>query len=396
MLTRPLMRQRVRDGRLRPLFVDAQSAPLRSLSASLIAVIEDGVGESRATLEERLAGLAGAARQPAVARGLVKLLLDRTTFDPADPEAVVRRRGWLELAHRVRCALPMEAGPEDFERALEEALPVPILTVRETLFSDLPAARRLMRWKPLSPEAVLDRYNLALAQTPLLEAQRLTVTAPAPSLLAVRKLLRWLRFCRLVAEVRHEEGRWVLEVEGPGAVVGMHKKYGLQLANFLAGVPVLEHWTLEAPIVSRGREVALVLDHDDPLVSPLPGARGWLPPALRNLADELAGDARWALELLPMPRPSGRGLCVPDLTLTERDGTREIAVELFHRWHAGALARRLEALEARPDPGLILGVERALVKNAAVKASLEGRSDVFLFSEYPTASKLRALLPVVG
>lgn len=396
MLTRQLRRERVREGRLRPLFVDARSGPLLSLSASLISVIEDGVGDSRAALEERLGGLAGAAKQPVIARGLVKLLLDRTTFEPADPGAVERRRGWLELAHRVRCGLPEGAGPEDFERALEASLREPLVQVRETLLSDLPAVRRLLSWKPLPPEALLDRYNLALAQAPLLETQRLTVTAPAPSLLAVRKVLRWLRFCRLLAEVRQEDGAWVLEVEGPGAVVGMHKKYGLQLANFLAGVPALERWSLEAPLVSRGRAVTLVLDHTDPLVSPLPSAAGWLPPGLRNLADELAEDAQWALELLPMPRPSGRGLCVPDLMLKERHGTREIAVELFHRWHSGALTRRLEALDQRPDPGLILGVERALVKNPNMKARLEGRGDVFLFNEYPTARKLRTLLPAGG
>ncbi|HLT30997.1 MAG TPA: DUF790 family protein [Myxococcaceae bacterium] len=396
MLTRPLRRQRVRDGMLRPLFVDARSGPLLTLGASLISVLEEGVGESRAAVEERLGSMAGAARQPLVARGLVKLLLDRTTFEPADPGAVDRRRTWLELAHRVRCGLPEGAGAADFERALEAALPEPLSRVRETMFSDLPAVRRLLGFKPLTPEALLDRYNLALAQAPLLDAQRLTVTAPAPSLLEVRKLLRWLRFCRLLAEVRHVEDRWVLEVEGPGAVVGMHKKYGLQLANFLAGIPILERWRLEAPLVSRGRTVTLTLDQDDPLVSPLPNAQGWLPGTLRTLSEELADDPDWSLELLPMPRPSGRGLCVPDLTLKQRRGSREIAVELFHRWHAGVLTRRLEALAERADPDLILGVERSLVRNAATKALLEGREDVFLFNEYPTARKLRALLPPFG
>ena len=41
----------------------------------------------------------------------------------------------------------------------------------------------------------------------LFDARRLTMRARAPELLRVRKVLRWLKFCRLVAEVRREGDR---------------------------------------------------------------------------------------------------------------------------------------------------------------------------------------------
>ena len=34
-------------------------------------------------------------------------------------------------------------------------------------------------------------------------------------------MLRWLKFCRLVAEVRRVGEDWTLEVEGPGAKAGL-------------------------------------------------------------------------------------------------------------------------------------------------------------------------------
>ena len=393
MLTRPLMRQRITDGTLRPLFVDASAKALLTLAAELLACAQDGLGRPREEVEESLAAIAGAARQPVVARGLVKLLVDRMTFAEPAPETIAQRTRWVEAALEVRRELDEAATVEDFEVALTGRLGQPLDEVRGVLFADLPQTRPLLAFDPLAPADLLQRYNLALAQTPLLGARRLTLRAHAPELLRVRRLLRWLRFCRLVAEVRREDDDWVLVVEGPGAVLSLHKKYGLQLASFLAGVPGLGRWTLEAELESRGRHARLALSDADPLVSPLPSAVGWLPPALRSLAADFEGDPEWEVDLLPLPRHTGtRGLCVPDLTLRARDGGREFAVELFHPWHAGALGRRLEELQVRPDPQLVLGVDRALVRAPELKARLEARPDVFLFNAYPSARALRRAL----
>jgi hypothetical protein len=105
-------------------------------------------------------------------------------------------------------------------------------------------------------------------------------------------------------------------------------------------------------------------------------------------------DARWEVDLLPLPRHVGvTGLCVPDLTFRHRDTGHEVALELFHAWHAGPLARRLEELRARPDLGLLLGVDRALARDAHTRAELEAHPQVVLFHGFPSARKLLARLP---
>ena len=69
------------------------------------------------------------------------------------------------------------------------------------------------------------------------------------------------------------------------------------------------------------------------------------------------------MDTTPLPRHTGaRGMCVPDLTLRHGESGRELALELFHPWHAGALTRRLEELASRPDEGLWLGVDKAVAK----------------------------------
>ena len=90
---------------------------------------------------------------------------------------------------------------------------------------------------------------------------------------------------------------WALEVEGPGALLSLQKKYGLQLASFLSVVPVLERWELTAEVEAHARRRAvLVLDHRDPLVSPLPTALGHIPEEVATLAQSFE-DAAWEVDL---------------------------------------------------------------------------------------------------
>jgi uncharacterized protein len=290
--------------------------------------------------------------------------------------------------------LPEDATPETYEAALARALPAPLEHVRERLYADLPPQRRLVALELPEARELLERYNLALAQGHLLHARKLHLRARAPELLRVRKVLRWLKFCRLVASLHREDDDWELSVEGPGAMLDLQKKYGLQLASFLTVVPLLQRWELRAEVTHGRRSSTLVLDHKDPLVSPhASGALGHVPEEVAALASALEADAAWSLDLTPLPRHTGAaGLCVPDLTLRHRESGREVALELFHAWHAGALRRRLEELRARPDPDLLLGVERALVKDPAERALLETHPQVLLFRGYPSAKRVREWL----
>jgi hypothetical protein len=387
-LTRDLLLFRVREGRLRPSFIKREDPELLGLATELIAEVEGAKGRTRDEVEETLSLRAGAFSRPKIARGLVKLLLDRAQFDEAAEGIAQTRWERFQVAAKVLRTLSPGTTLEAYEARLAEALPTPLPEVREALYLDLPGRRRLLGWETLTPGELLDRYNLALAQGPLLGARRLTLRARAPELLRVRKLLRWLKFCRLVAEVRRDGEDWALEVEGPGALLALQKKYGLQLASFLSVVPVLERWELVAEVEASARKrAALVLDHRDPLVSPLPSALGHIPPEVATLAAGFE-DAEWELDLTPLPRHMGAsGLCVPDLTFRHRESGREVALELFHAWHAGPLARRLTELRTRSDTGLLLGVDRTLARGEEREA-LEAHPQVVLFNGFPSARRL--------
>ena len=398
MLTRDLLAYRVQKGVLRPAYVKRDDAALLGFAQELLAEVEASRGVMLDDVEESFGLKAGAFTRPKVARGLVKLLVDRLLFDEPSPGVSEARWERLKVAAGVLRTLPPDATVEAYEARLAQALPAPLPEVREALYSDLPGHRRLVGWdgEPLTAQVLVDRYNLALAQGPLLTARRLTLRALAPELLRVRKVLRWLKFCRLVAEVRHVGEDWSLEVEGPGAMLALQKKYGLQLASFLSVVPVLGRWELTATVETARKQATLALSDKDPLVSPLPAALGHVPAEVASLAEGFEDEA-WELDLTPLPRHMGAsGLCVPDLTFRHRESRREVALELFHAWHAGPLARRLEELRSRPDGGLLLGVDRALAKEAVEREALEAHPQVVLFNGFPSAKKLRERLARLG
>jgi predicted nuclease of restriction endonuclease-like RecB superfamily len=319
--------------------------------------------------------------------------MDRMSFEEPRPEVAEQRRSHFAIAASVLRALPATASIVDYELRLQELLPAPLEAVREGLYADLPGQRPLLEWRKLTPRGLLERYNLALAQGLVLYSRKLVVHAIQPELLRVRRLLRWLKFCRLVAELLHEGEDWTLEVEGPAAIFSMQKKDGLQLAQFLAAVPLLQRWRLEAEIqMPRRGSYRLELSHKDALVPLHDAALGHVPPEIRQVAEKFSSGP-WELDLTPSPRPVGaKDLCVPDLGFRHRGSGVEVAFELFHRWHRSALERRLEGLRSRPDPHLFLGVDRLLMKQPALRGALEDCPQVMPFNVFPSEKKIREIL----
>jgi predicted nuclease of restriction endonuclease-like RecB superfamily len=189
--------------------------------------------------------------------------------------------------HHMAC-LPADScsgSQEQYEQRLAAGLARPLESIREVLYGDHPENRRLIEWKPIGAQQLLERYNLALVQGLVMKARRVEVRALAPDLLRVR---RWLKFCRLVSDVKPEGNDWTIDVEGPAEILSMAKKYGLQLASFVGVVPVLGRYELSAEVVlGRGKPVLLQLDERSGLVSPHDVTLGYIPPEIEVIVKKL-------------------------------------------------------------------------------------------------------------
>jgi hypothetical protein len=392
-LTRDLLLFRTRQGKIRPAFIDVGRPELFGLAEDLVSLVDAGVGRSRDELDEEIEPRVAGFTKPKVARGLAKLLLDRCGFEePLQEVPELRRRSFAAAAEVLRL-LPEDATLEQYLGRLSDSLPQSLPELRERLYADLPGRRRLLEWRRVGPRELLDRYNMAQAQGLVLYAGRLVIAAEAPELLRVRRVLRWLKFCRLVAQVLRRDQNWTLEVEGPASILSMQKKYGLQLATFLPAVPVLQRYRLEAEIrLPRRGSLRLELGSEDPLVAFHDEALGHIPPEIAYVARKFEDD-QWTLELSPEPRPVGAtDLCVPDFEFRHRRGGEAVLFELFHRWHHHALLRRLAALRSRPDPRLFLGIDRALLRRSEIALALDGFEQAMLFSAFPSEKAIRQIL----
>ncbi len=393
MLTRELLAFRRVQGKLRPTFIDVRDETHLGLAAALVETFQHSVGDSRGELEESVDAIVGESKKQKVARGLVKLLLDKSSFEEPGEAAMALRRAAFAASAKTLRALPDDTSLDTYLARLAPDLPHPLADCREHLYDDLAEHRRLQTAILPTPQALLERYNLALAQGLAFYAHNLRVRTGTQNALELRKLLRWLKWSRLVADVRRDGDEWALTVEGPGAMFDMQKKYGLQLATFLAAVPLLTNFSLEADVaVPRGAEGVLFLDHKDPLRALDRTALGHVPPEI-EVGLAALGDERWIVDPLPELRHTGAtGMCVPDFGLRDQTTGQLLVVELFHRWHSSALLRRLGELATRPDPGLALGVDLALLKDEALAARVADHPQVFTFNKFPARRRLQPLL----
>jgi predicted nuclease of restriction endonuclease-like RecB superfamily len=266
----------------------------------------------------------------------------------------------------------------------------------------------LERASTLGVPALIARYNLAQCQGLLLVARGLEVVIADADTGLRRRLLKALRFRRLLAEVAgDDQGELRLRVSGPASVLDQASRYGLQLALWLPALACARDWRASAEIDlprragAPGGRARLELSHDLGLEGDS-AFLGHVPEELadlqRTLAEKLPAWTWQDAQLLPLP---GGELVVPDLQLAAAGGT--VAIEFFHRWHGHALRRRLDQLAGGLAPRLAIGVDRALARTREIAPLLEHPAFLahgFLFSDIPApraiAEVVARLLPAAG
>ena len=385
MLTKDLLRFGVAGDEIRPKLLKATPA-ISELADKLLAHWRDGVGTTLGSMEEAAVPILHGTRSLHVAKGLQKLIVDGCTFRDAASCAALRESALAASARLLRTPA-ME--PDAHRAAVAVQVGSTAEALADGLYADLPAAAILEQACPLDADDLIARYNLAQCQGLLLTAHELTVTLHDSDTGMRRKLLKALRFQRLLAEVKPLGSTLSLNISGPGSVLDQASRYGLNLALFLPALACAKHWEATA-WVTPGRERAplrLLLSDGLGLVG---DSRflGFIPEEIRTLEAEVRRKLpEWKLEepqLLPLPNGE---LVVPDLQLRRPDG-RVVTVELFHRWHATALERRLAQLTAGLMPNLVLGVDRAVAKRLPALEAHPAFARGFLFNDLPTVRGL--------
>ncbi len=392
MLTRDLLRFATDNGKIVPKLLKTSPANV-NLAQSLLDHWRGGIGRTVSELEEAATAVLAQSRSLQTAKGLQKIIVDGCTFREADSCADLRERALLASAARLRTRATMPADPEIYRRDLAGELGLSSDQLGEQLYGDLPHAAQLATAPDFDAATVIARYNLAQCQGLLLSARELAITIHDSDTGLRRKLLKALRWQRLLADIHPAGSALRIVISGPGAVLDQASRYGLNLALFLPALACARRWEASAWIAPQrgGAPQELVLSDELGLVGDTRFS-GYVPAEIRTLHHDLASkQPTWkVVEPQIIPLRSGE-LIIPDLQFEILGQT--IAVELFHRWHSLSLSRRRAQLTAGEAPTLVLGVDRAVAKqrehaDLADDALFTGRG--FLFNDLPTMRALSA------
>jgi uncharacterized protein len=384
MLTGSLVRVRYSRNRILPVYVATTDAANLELAARLLESFRGREGITRGELLDELAETFGDRPGQFLQQGLIKLLEDRCEFavvsgHPPEPlrEAVFRA-----------AAARRAAGPFDRAAVLTDVATELHLTPGEIeagLFADLKSEQQLVAFQDTTPERLLERYNVALAQAVLLRAVGVTVDVRREPPARLRRLFRLVKFHRLVCDVEPlgPDG-YRLKLDGPMSLFTATQKYGLQLALFLPAVLHCRDFTLTAELRwgAERKPKVFTLTPADGLVPHLPEQGTYVPPELAMFAEQFRKKAAgWALHEETAVFPLGGSFWVPDFRLEHVKTGRAVYLEVLGFWRRASAEAHLRRLKEHAGAPFLLAVSDQLKIDDAELAGLP--AEVVRFKAMP-------------
>jgi predicted nuclease of restriction endonuclease-like RecB superfamily len=288
---------------------------------------------------------------------------------------------------------PPVPGSFDRQAALGEAageLGIPVEDIERGLFADLRSEQQLASFKDITPERLLQRYNVALAQAVLLRATSVQVKIRGEPPQRYRQLLRLLKFHRLMCEAEAVgEGAYCLKLDGPLSLFAATQKYGLQLALFLPAVLPCKEFELEADLLwgPQRSPRKFRLSSREGLASHYVDG-GMYVPAELAMFEELFRKrvADWDITQETEILPLGNTFWVPDYQLIHRETGQVIYLEVLGFWRRASVEKHLERLRRHVTSPFVLAVSEQFHVG---EGDLEGlAASVYYFRQMPLPQEI--------
>jgi predicted nuclease of restriction endonuclease-like RecB superfamily len=373
MLTGKMIRVRYARDRIIPYYLDVHDESWRLVAEQLLEVYRAQVGRTRGELEEDLTEMFGDETSTLVHQGLAKLLEDRCEFETVagHPPEQVRAAVFKAATFARQAQVSGEAGrlPGAFDRSavlgtVARELELTPEQVERGLFADLKSEQKLISFADTTPERLLERYNVALAQAVVLKAIRLHVTIQNEPPQRYRQMLRQLKFHRLLCEMeRTGPESHILHLDGPLSLFSATQKYGLQLALFLPTVLLCKTFEVKAELRwgAQKKTKTFLLTHKDRLVSHAPDSGTWVPPELKLFVDSFRKRiADWELREETEVYPLGSGYWVPDFRLIHKASGKAVLLEVLGFWRRSSAEKHLQYLKRYASEPFLLAVSDQL------------------------------------
>lgn len=410
MLTKDLLRFRLQGNYVKVSWIDEHQPDLLDLASRLLLIYRSSLDTPREELESLCNECLSSSRDLKLSRGILKMIDDHACYNSfKDVNYQELRRCLFRRSADLMIHGGLPADSREVRDAVFATSPEEFAPMAQRIYPDLPGSERLIKVPDFSPEEVLARYNLSLAQSLILYTTELNAVIFDPNQSKLRKLMNYLKFFRLLAlaEFQKSDGETEikLKISGPASILENSTKYGLQLACFFPAVCKMQNWKISCDILLGGKARRLLLNSKEELLHVRHmNLHAYVPEEIRIFGTYFQKNVKhWQLtpspELLHLPGTSR--LIFPDFEFQHADGTR-FALELFHRWHSAQLEERLPYLDSHPGlwekgPHLLLGVDRHLLKKDGVlekrlSESVYFQRYGFLFRDFPGVERVVKLL----
>jgi predicted nuclease of restriction endonuclease-like RecB superfamily len=408
MLTGKQVRVRYARDHIVPQYLDPAEAQWLDVAEQLLGIFRSSNGITRGQLEEEIDDLFGDLPQPLIHNGLAKLLEDRCEFETQSdlpPEGV--REAVFVAAARKRQTLLEQMGTTFSRQEILDAVAQEMKTetphVEASLFADLKSEQHLTQFRDTTPQRLLERYNVALAQAILLRSSGLDIVIRGETPARYRQVFRQIKFHRLICDVEQvpspHRGRGVegersanayrLRLDGPLSLFSATQKYGLQLALFLPTLLLCADFELKAKLRwgAQRKEKVFHLSSKDGLVSHQAETGAYVPPEVPMFVEMFQKKiADWEISEETEILRLGKSFWVPDYRLVHRVTGKCVLLDILGFWRRSSVERHLQLLREYADRPFIVALSDQL---NVEEGDLEGLPDnVVRFRNMPLAEEV--------
>ncbi len=397
MLTGKLVRVRHARNKLVPLYLDPRDKNWLGVAEQLLCAFREAPGRTRGELDADIAELAGEGPGQLVHQGLAKLLEDRCETEVASDtppdqvrEAVFRLGGVARANQSFDRAVVIADAAAELSLTPEQ--------VDQALFADLRDEQRILTFDDLTPERLLHRYNVALAQAILLRCVGMEVRVWNETPARFRQLFRAVKFHRLICTIRPTDGNsYKLTLDGPLSLFSSTQKYGLQLALFLPTLLHCKTFELRADVRwgADKKEKTFALTGADGLRSHTADFGVYTPKEFDIFEENFKANVHdWLISSDPHPMPVEGITWVPDFKLTHTATGKEVFVEILGFWRKLAIEEHYKRLKRALSGRFVLVVsEQYRADEADEFATGDG---VYRFKRTPIAAEVAKVAAAVA
>jgi predicted nuclease of restriction endonuclease-like RecB superfamily len=351
MLTADLAQSWLRGGRTGPRYIETDDPGYLRDAAELIRLFVEHEGKARHELDHALEEYVGLGTDYKILRGLIKLLMDASSFETASPVDPIEIRRSVFLKARphhpliddenaraqiaTEAALELGCAPDDLLR---------------NLYADLPSNQRLIEFEHLDESELLDLYNLAQAQALLYRCVRMQLYVEPQGTENYRELFAAIKAYRLIHTIKGSPSKgYEVRLDGPVSMFHRSQKYGVQMAVFLPALLLCKGWSMRAEIAQKPGSSPAFFEMNSlqtRLRSHYTVSTARETSAQEKLSESWTRfESEWTLEVSSEVIDLGESAFIPDFVLTHTTNGRRFFLEILGFWTPRHMQERLKEFE---------------------------------------------------